>query len=297
MPIGSGNFGDLLNHDLQNYYGLEYQAHPEQYTEFFEIRNSTKAGEESLSSSGFGLVPTKQKGGSVSYDTAKQNWKQTLTHVTRGAGFIVERELYDDDLGNQIAKLPKALARSTRNTIEVIGANVLNNAFSNSYTGADGLELCSTAHLLGGGGTYKNELTTAADFDSTSFEQALIDIGDFVDDRGLNIAAKAVKGIFPIELAWQAAKVLGSDKVPEDANNAINPGKGVMPYVTNNFLTDPDAWFIKTNVSDGLVWYWRKRPVMTMDNDFDTENAKWKVVFRCSQGWDDPKGLFGSPGV
>jgi hypothetical protein len=298
MPVSTSNFGELLEPGLRRIYGLAYAQYPEEYSQIFSVETSTRAFEESLSLSGFGLVPEKPQGSSVSYSTPKQNWVHRLTHTAYGLGYIVTREMFEDEQYRQINNFSRALARSVRYTIEAVAANVLNNAFDSSVaTGGDGLELCSTAHLLGGGGTYRNELSAPADLSSTSLEQALIDISNLVDDQGLNIQAKPVKLVVPPKLDWTAQKLLGSTLEPESANNAINPANGRMPYTVNHFLTDPDAWFIITDVPNGLVFYWRRRPEFTRDNDFDTENAKFKTTFRFVAGWDDPRGIFGSPGA
>jgi hypothetical protein len=272
--------------------------HPEEYTAIYDVRTSTKAYEEALSFSGFGMVNQKDRGGSVEYDEAKQNWLGRHIHLTYGKGFIVEKELWDDAQTNTIAALPRALARSVRHTIEYLGADRLNNPSSTgtAYVLSDGKALLATDHPLGKGGTFQNRPTNFADLDSTSLEQAYIDIGDWVDDASLNIAARPKRLIVPTELAWQCAKLLGSDKVPEDANNAINPAKGVLPYNVNHYLTDADAWFIITDIPNGMTFYWRRRPDFSMDNDFDTENAKWKTIFRCVTGCDDPRGIYGNTG-
>jgi hypothetical protein len=298
MPIGSGDFGEAVNPGIHHYYGLAYTQHKTQYTEIFQMLTSKRNKEEALSVTGFGLVPQKSKGQSVSYETTSENWIGTHVHITYGLGFIVERELAEDELYGIINRLPGALARSVNQTIETTSANILNNAFDSTVaTGADGLELCSDAHLKGGGGTWSNEPSVAADLDSTSLEQAFIDINDIPDDKGLRNALKSKKMFVAEENRVQAAKVLGSNKVPEDANNAINPLMGILPYSVNAWLTDPDAWFITTDAPYGLVFYWRRKPEFTKDNDFDTENAKWKTTFRFSVGWDDARGIYGSPGV
>ncbi len=296
MPLTSASFGNLLDKVMRFYYGFGYKMHEEQYSKYMNVETSNRAYEETLSLSGFGTVPEKAKGQSVSYDTSKENWKGRHTNVTYGKGFIVEKELWDDDLSNQIKAMPKELGRSVRHTVEVIGATILNNCTTAADTGPDGKVLAATDHPLGGGGTFKNRPTNFSDLDSTSMEQALIDIGDWVNDKSLNIAAKPVRLVVPTELSWTAAKLLGSDKVPEDANNAINPAKGLLPYTVCNYLTDADAWFLTTDVPNGVVFYWRRRPEFTQDNDFDTENAKWKVVFRCVAGWDDPRGIYCNTG-
>jgi phage major head subunit gpT-like protein len=297
MALNTTNFSELLDPGLRKIFGDQYKMHPEQYSKIFEVRTSKKSKEEVLSMSGFGAVPEKAEGSSIIYEDAQQGYKGTLTHITYGKGFTVTREMFEDDQYNKINGLPKALARSVRHTIETNSANVLNRAFNSSYTGADSKELCATDHPQLNGSTYKNEPTTASDLSMTSLEQAIIDIGDLTDDKGLLVAAMPKMLVVPTELAWTAKQLLGSEKDPESANNAINPANGMMPFTVNNYLTDPDAWFIVTNVPGGLVFYWRRKPEFTKDNDWDTENAKFKTTFRSIVGWDDPRGIYGSPGA
>jgi phage major head subunit gpT-like protein len=298
MAITKNNFSEALEPGIRKWYGDAYKQYPEEYTMIYDVMNSKKSSEYSHSHTGFGLVPVKSEGGSITYDDTVQLYKKTHTHITYGLGFTVTRELAEDDLYNIISRKPKSLARSVRHTVETLAANKLNNAFVTTYdTGADGKELCATDHPLGYGGTEQNEPTNASDLSMTSLEQALIDIAAFKDDRGMVLAAKGKRLIIPPALEWTAKQLLGSQKDPESANNAINPANGLMPYSVNHFLTDPDAWFIKTDVPDSLVFFWRRRPDFTKDNDFDSENAKWKTTFRCSMGWDDWRGIYGSPGA
>lgn len=300
MSTNTGNFAELLEPGLRRIYGDEYKEWPEEYSKIFNVETSKRSFEESLNVATFGIVPQKTEGASVEYDDPIQGPTHRISHLTYGKGFIVTEEMYEDDLYRKINRLPKALGRSTRITIETTSANILNNAFVTTYnTGADGKELCATDHVLTDGGTYKNELTTAADFDLTSYEQALIDIGDFVDDRGLKLQAGPKNLVHPTELQWQVERVLGSPDDPTTANRSINPAKDKISGspVMNHYLTDPDAWFITTNIPNGLVFYWRRKPRFTRDNDFDTENGKWKVTYRMSVGWDDPRAIFGSPGA
>jgi hypothetical protein len=193
-------------------------------------------------------------------------------------------------------KLPKALARSVRHTVEILGANILNNGFSGSYLGADAVALFSTSHPLLGGGTWANRPAVDADLSMTSYEQALIDIQAFVDDRGLLVVARPKKLVVTINNDWTCQQLLKSEYDPETNFNAINPAKGTIPYMVGHWLTDPDAWFIITDVPDGIVFYWRRRPKFTQDNEFSSENGLWKTTFRCIQGWDDPRGAYGSSG-
>ena len=297
MSVGTVNFGELLEPGLKKIYGQEYAQYSEVYPQVFDVESSTKAFEESLSLTGFGQVPVKTQGASVTYNDPKQNWIHRLTHVTSGLGYIVTREMYEDDQYGKMRAFSKALARSVRHTIETTNANVLNRAFTSTYAGGDGKELCATDHVLGGGGSWKNELSVAADLSATSLEQALIDIGDMVDDAGLLVRAKPKRLVGPNELDWTMTKLLDSTLDPDSGNNAVNPAKSRMPYTVWNFLTDPDAWFITTDVPNGLVTYFRRRPEFTRDNDFDSENAKFKTTYRMVAGWDDARGIFGSPGA
>lgn len=297
MAINTGNFSEILEPGLADIYGLSYKQYPEEYSKIFEVKPSTKHTEHTLSLTGFGLMPVKPQGAGVSYDNPIQGYKQSLTHVVYGLGFIVTLEMYEDDLYNQINALPAALARSGSRTTEIIAANVLNRAFNSSYTGADTKEMCATDHPLIGGGTQANELSTSADLSMTSLEQAIIDISALTDDRGLLLAARPKQMILPPSLEWTAQQLLKSEKDPESASNAINPAKGIMPYTVNHSLTDPDAWFIQTDIPNGLVFYWHRRPILTKDNDSDSDNAKFKSTMRFICGWDDPKSIFGSPGA
>lgn len=298
MAMGSGNFGKLLDGVQRHYYGLSYKSFEELYSKYMEVRTSIKAYEESLNFTGFGIVGEKGKGGAVSYEEAKQNWSGTHINVTYGKGYIIEKELWEDGAIQIMKALPQELARSVRHTTEYLAAAHLNNCTSTSspYVSSDGLALASTAHLLGGGGTFKNRPTNFSDLDSTSFEQALIDMGAWVNDAGLNIMAKPKTMVVNTANAWACAKLFGSDKVPEDANNAINPAKGYVPYIVNPYVTGADDWFLITDVPNGLIYYWRRRPEFTQDNDFDTENMKWKVTFRCVAGHDDPRGVYCNTG-
>ena len=297
MVMSTGNFGDLIAPTQLDIFGLEYQSHDRGYDKVFRMDNSSLAYEETLSMTGFEQVPELDQGDAVTFGTAKQNWKDRHTHLTYALGYVVTRNLFDDQFHKQIQLFPKALAFSVNDTIETTSANILNNGFDSSVkTGGDGLELLSTAHLLGGGGTYQNELTNAADFSDTSLEQALIDMGDWVTDSGLKMNAKPKMLVHQHNTTWDVQKVLDSTHEPGTPNNAVNPALKLMPSMEWVFLSDPDAWFIITNIPNGLVFYWRRMPEMTRDNDWDSENLKMKVVYRMSVGWDDPRGVFGSPG-
>jgi hypothetical protein len=299
MTMSKASFSELLYPGLYDIWGDKYPQYPEEYSKIFEMRTSTHAYEKTLGMTGFGLAVDKAEGASITYGQAFQGATHTLTHVTNGLGFIVTKEMYDDDLYQKINALPAALARSIRHTIEIDAANILNNGFSSSYTGADGHQLLDTDHPLIVSGTYQNEPTTATDLSMTSLEAMLALINDFTDDQGLLMNAQVRKLVIHPDNEWTARQILQSDKDPESDFNAINPAKGMFPggYVVNHFLTDADAWFITTDIPNGLVFYWRERPRFTKDNDFDTDNAKFKTTYRCIQGWDDPHGIVGSPGA
>lgn len=297
MTIATANFGELLEPGLRVIYDSATKQYPEEYSKVFEIRGSTKGTEHSLSITGFGLLSSKAQGAGVTYEDPLQGYKHSVSHTVFGKGYIVTKEMYEDDQYDKISGMTKALARSVAHTRETNAANILNRAFNSSYTGVGSKEMCATDHPLESGGTFRNELATAADFSMTSLEQALIDIQAIVDGKGLLVAARPVKLIIPTALEWTAKQILGSDKDPETANNAVNPGKGIMPYVVMHFLTDSDAWFIQTDIPNGLIHYDRRKPEYTRDNDHDTDNAKFKVTYRSVDTWDEPRGIFGSPGA
>jgi hypothetical protein len=298
MAINTGHFSEALDPGIRKWYGDEYKEFPEQYTKMMDVVKSTKAIEYTMSQMGLGSVPEMSQGSGVTYDEAQELYKNTTAHTAFGLGFKVTKIMFEDDLYRRMESLSKALARSVRHSTEILGTNVYNNGFdATAAIGADGKELFASNHPLGGGGTYRNELETPADLSNTSLEQALIDIGDLVDDRGFKVNAMAKMLMVSSTNQWNAKVILGSDQLPGGANNDLNAAKGAMPFMVNNFFTDPDAWFIKTDVPNGPVFYWRRKPEFTKDNDFDSENGKWKVTFRCSQTWDDPRAVFGSAGA
>ena len=294
--IITSNFGELLYPGLKAIWG-EYPAKPMVYEQVFRVENSTQAYEKTLGMTGFGMAVTKTEGGAISYDDAYQGLTQTLTHVTKGLGFQVTREMAEDDQYGKIRRLPEALRWSINQTIEYDAASVLINCTSTSYLGADGKALLATDHTQMDGNSYKNKLSTDADISMTSLEQAYIDIGDITNDRSLLINLRPRKLVISTEQEWTVKQLLKSAQDPESNYNAINPAQGSIDYVVWPFLTDADAWFILTDAPQGLVYYWRRRPDFTKDNDFETENAKFKSTYRSIYGWDDPRGIFGSTGA
>ena len=250
---------------------------------------------------GFANASVKPEGSAVSFDSANETFTARYTHETIALAFSITEEAVEDNLYDSIAKrYTKALARSMANTKQVKAANVLNNAFDSSFTGGDGKELCATDHPVIAG-TFKNELSTSADLNETSLEQALIDIAGMVDERGLKIAAKGVKMIIPSELQFTAERLMKTANRVGTADNDINAivSKGMIPqgYVVNNYLTDTDAFFIKTDIPNGLKMFNRAALKTAMEGDFDTGNVRYKARERYSFGFSDPRGIFGSPGA
>jgi hypothetical protein len=280
---------------------MEYSDYPNQWADLFTVESSKKAYEEDVLVTGFDLAPVKPEGSGVAYDSASQGWTSRYVHETVALAFAITEEAEEDNLYmKQGAKYSKALARSLQHRKEVTGANILNRAFSNSYTGGDGLELCSTAHTMQSGATYANELTTAADLSETSLEQSLIDISNFTDDRGLNIMAKVKCLAIPAELEYVAKRILGSTLQSGTGNNDINAMKAMssIPKVSvNNYLTDTDAFFLLTDCPDGLKHMRRTKVKRGLEGDFETGNLRYKARERYSFGWTDPRGIFGSPGA
>ncbi len=300
--ITSGSFAKALWPGVNAWYGKAYNDYQTEWDKLgFEKNTSKKAYEEDVGLSSFGLAAQKAEGAPISYDSERQGFTTRYQHVVYALGFIVTREAFEDDQYDVIgSRKAKALARSMRHTKEIVAANIFNRAFNSSYVGGDSKEMCATDHPNVAGGTFANELTTAADMSEAALEQAVIDIAGFRDDRGLLIAAKPKKLIIPYQLQFEAHRILKSvGRTGTDLNdpNAIKD-MGLFGDITvNHFLTDSDAWFIITDVNDGLKYFERRGDQFEMDNDFDTENAKFKATARYSFGWSDPRGVFGSPGA
>ena len=302
MAISRSQLVKELEPGLNALFGMEHARYDNEWKEIFATENSDRAFEEEVELSGFGNAKVKDEGESVEFDDAQEAFTSRYTHETIALAFSITEEAVEDNLYDSLSsRYTKALARSMANAKEVKGANVLNRAFNSSYTGGDGLELCSTAHLTVGGGTYKNELSTAADLNETSLEQAMIDIAGFIDNRGLKVAVKARKMIIPVNLQFIAERLLKTDLRVGTSDNDINASKSmnVVPegYTVNHYLSDTDAFFIITDAPNGLK-YFNRAPVKTsMEGDFNTGNVKYKARERYSFGWSDPRGIFGSPGA
>lgn len=299
--ITSSSFAKLLWPGLNSIYGKEYADYPVEWDKLFEKNTSDRAYEEDLGLSSFGLASVKNEGAPITFDTERQGFTSRYNHVVYALGFIITREIYEDDQYGKVgAQKAKALARSMRQTKEIVGANIYNRAFNSTYTGGDGKELISNAHPNVAGGTFSNIIGTAADLSEAALEQAVIDIAGFRDDRGLLIAAKPEKLVIPYQLQFEAARILGANgRVGTDLNDPnVLKDRGIFSNViTNHYLTDSDAWFILTNVKDGLKYFERRGDQFEMDNDFDTENAKFKATARYSFGWSDPRAIYGSAGA
>ena len=301
MAISRSQLVKELEPGLNALFGLEYKNYTDEHTQIFDIENSDRAFEEEVMLSGFGNAEVKPEGSSVNYDDAKETFTARYTHETLALAFSITEEAIEDNLYDRLAsRYTKALARSMANAKQVKAANVLNNAFSSSFTGGDGVELCSAVHPITGG-TFKNELSTAADLNETSLEQSLIDIAAMTDERGLKIAAKGVKMIIPSALQFTAERLMKSTGRVGTADNDINAvaNMGMIPqgYVINHYLTDTDAFFIKTDVPNGLKMFVRSPVKTSMEGDFETGNVKYKARERYSFGFSDPRGVFGSPGA
>lgn len=300
--ITSSSFAKLLWPGLNSVYGKEYADYPVEWEQLFEKNTSDRAYEEDLGLSSFGLASVKAEGAPIQYDTERQGFTSRYNHVVYALGFIITREIYEDDLYGKVgAQKAKALARSMRQTKEINGANVYNRAFSGSgYTGGDGKTMIASDHPNVAGGTWSNQIATASDLSEAALEQAVIDIAGFRDDRGLLIAAKPQKLVIPYQQQFEAHRILGANgRVGTDLNdpNAIKDMSLFADVVTNHYLTDSDAWFILTNVKDGVKYFERRGDQFEMDNDFDTENAKFKATARYSFGWSDPRAVYGSAGA
>jgi len=299
--ITSSSFAKLLWPGLNSIYGKAYADYPVEWDKLYEKNTSDKAYEEDLGLSSFGLASVKNEGAPITYDTERQGFTSRYNHVVYALGFIVTREIFEDDQYGKVgAQKAKALARSMRQTKEIIGANIYNRATTAGYNGGDGVVLLSTAHPNVAGGTFSNRMAVDADLSEAALEQAVIDIAGFRDDRGLLIAARPEKLVIPYQLQFEAKRILGAEgRVGTDLNDPnVLKDMGIFSnVVTNHYLTDPDAWFILTNVKDGMKYFERRGDVFEMDNDFDTENAKYKATSRYSFGWSDPRAIYGSPGA
>jgi len=300
MAISRAQLVKELEPGLNALFGLEYKNYANEHAEIFDTENSDRAFEEEVMLSGFANASVKPEGSSVNYDAAQETYSARYTHETLALAFAITEEAIEDNLYDRLAsRYTKALARSMANTKQVKAANVLNNAFGTA-NGGDGKELCATNHPIVAG-TVRNELTVAADLNETSLEQSLIDIAAMTDERGLKIAAKGVKMIIPSALQFTAERLMKSSQRVATADNDINAvvSMGMIPqgYAVNHYLTDTNAFFIKTDVPNGLKHFVRSPMKTAMEGDFETGNVRYKARERYSFGFSDWRGIFGSPGA
>ena len=301
MAISRSQLLKELLPGLNALFGLEYARYGEEHKELYEIESSERSFEEETKLSGFSAAPVKSEGAAISYDNAQEAWTTRYSHETIALGFSITEEAIEDNLYDSLsARYTKALARGMAYTKQVKAASVLNNGFSSSYNGGDGVPLFSTAHPLVSGGTNSNTAATQVDLNETSLEAAVIQIAAWTDERSLLIAAKPRKLIVPPALMFVATRLLET-KLRVGTNNndisAIN-NNGTIPegYSVNHFLTDVNAWFLLTDVPNGLKHFVRTPLQNSMDGDFDTGNVRYKSRERYSFGWSDPLGVWGSSG-
>ncbi len=300
MAMNRALFAKQLEPGLNTLFGLEHARYPEQWKEIFDQNSSSKAFEEDNLLEGFGAASVKAEGSAVAYDTAAELWTARYNHETIALAFSITEEAEEDGQYGSIGqRYVKALARSMVHTKEIKGANILNNMFT-SGTGGDGQYLGVTTHPTASG-NQSNILATAADLSETSLEQVLIDISNMDDDRGIPIAAMGTKLIVPTALAFVAERLTKSQLRPGTADNDINASRsgGYLPqgYTVNNRLNDTDAWFVKTDVPDGMKMFQRRALSRGMEGDFETGNIRYKTSERYSFGWTDWRGIFGTPGA
>jgi len=286
---------------LRKVWGDEYKQYPPQWSEIFQRQTSKRSFEEEQKISMFGLAAVKTEGQGITYDSAQEAFTARYTHTTYALGFAITEEAIEDNLYIPVAgRYTRALARSMAHTQEIVAASILNNGFT-SGLGGDGVVLFSTAHPLVNGGTNSNRPTTGVDLNETALDAARIQIAKWVDERGLLIQAQPTKMIIPVEYAWTAERLLKTVLRPGTSNNDINSivSTSFLPggYVVNNRLTDPNAWFLKTDVPDGLKMFERVPVKFSDDGDWETGNMRFKARMRFSVGWSDPLGIWGSPGV
>ena len=299
--ITTGSHPKALWPGVKAWWGQVYDEHPEEYTALFDTDTSSQNYEEDVQITGFGLATVKPQGQGVSYDSEVQGFTTRYTHVAYALGYIVTKEELDDNLYEQVSKRrAAALAMSFRQTKENVGANVYNRAFTSTYKGGDGVELCSTVHPNTSGGTWSNKPTVDVDLSEASLEDAHIAVMGFQNDRGLLINVMPKSLIVARQEWYNANRILKSVYTPGSADNSINVLKatGALPegIHVNHYLTSPHAWFMRTNVQNGMKYYNRVGITFDQDNDFDTMNAKAKGYERYSFGWTDPRAVYGSNG-
>ena len=300
MAINRAQLAKELEPGLNALFGMEYARYEAEHAEIFDTESSDRAFEEETLIVGFGNAEVKAEGSGVRFDNANEGYTSRYTHETVALAFALTEEAVEDNLYDRLgARYTKALARSMANTKQIKAAAVLNNAFSTA--GGDGVSLINTAHPLGGGGTLANRATTMADLNETSLEDALINISTFTDDKGLNIALKGMKLIVPPQLQFVADRLLQTPGRVGTSDNDINSirNQGMIPdgYVVNHYLTDTDAFFLKTDCPDGFKYFERSPMQTALEGDFDTGNMRYKARERYSFGYSNFRAVYGSQGA
>ena len=301
MAISRAQLLKELLPGLNALFGMEYTRYGEEHKEIYETETSERSFEEETKLSGFSAAPVKNEGSAMAYDNAQEAWSTRYTHETIALGFSITEEAIEDNLYDSLsARYTKALARAMAYTKQVKAAAVLNNGFSSSYPGGDGVSLFNASHPLVSGGVNSNTPSTQVDLNETSLEAAVIQIAAWTDERGLLIAAKPKKMVVPPALMFVAKRLLDTELRVGTNDNDINAIKqmGAIPegYTVNHFLTDSNAWFLTTDVPNGMKHFIRVPLQNSMDGDFDTGNVRYKSRERYSFGWSDPLGMFGSQG-
>ena len=302
MAISRAQLAKELEPGLNALFGMEYARYENEHAEIFETEASDRAFEEEVLIVGFGNARDKSEGQGVAYDQASEGFTARYTHETVALAFALTEESVEDNLYDRLgARYTKALARSMAHTKQVKAANVLNNAFSSSFTGGDGKSLVATDHPLDGGGTFSNRPSAFADLNETSLENALISISTFVDDRNMILALQGTKLVVPPQLQFVADRLLETPGRVETADNDINAirNMGLLPqgYAVNHFLTDTDAFFVLTDVPDGFKHFERSPIATSMEGDFNTGNVRYKARERYSFGFSNPRAVFASQGA
>jgi hypothetical protein len=302
MALNRADFRKQLQEGLNTVFGMAYKSYPEEWRGFFAVNTSRKAFEEDVLMAGFGAAPVKGEGSAVEYDEGAESFVARYNHETIALAFAITEEAEEDGLYGALgSKYAKALARSLQHTKEVKGSNILNDGFDAAFPGGDGVSLFSTAHPLWGGGTQSNKLATPADISEASLEESLIQIGDWVDERGIPIAVMAECIVIPTELQFIVERILNSPYRSGTGDNDLNAMKSMGSFPKgikiNHRLTDADAWFIVTDCPDGLKHMVRKKVSRGIEGDFETGNMRYKARERYSFGWSDYRGAFGSEGA
>jgi hypothetical protein len=302
MAISRAQLLKELLPGLNALFGMEYATYGEQHKEIYETESSERSFEEETKLSGFSAAPVKNEGSALAYDNAQEAWTARYNHETIALGFSLTEEAIEDNLYDSLsARYTKSLARAMAYTKQVKAAATLNNGFTAGYVGGDGVVLFSTSHPLVSGGVNSNTPTVPADLNETSLENAVIQIAAWTDERSLLIAAKPKKLVVPPALQFVATRLLETKLRTGTTDNDINAieNNGSIPdgYTINNYLTDTNAWFLTTDVPNGLKHFVRTPLSNSMDGDFDTGNVRYKSRERYSFGWSDPLGMFGSPGA